>query len=346
MVGGMINYSLINKIVYSVLLVSLILLATFRTSENFYDVNNYINMYSDAISGARVNAEYSFVFISKLSQVIGLSYFGMFFIYALISLSTKLYVINNFSFSPLLIFVLYCSSYLILYEFVQMRAGAGFGVFLLSIVFYKDDKKLLSAVCIAVAVSLHYSIVFLFVLSFFSVLFIRNKKSSVSMFGLLFLALTLVMIIYSVVSFVFPVVDFKPHFFSFFYGLAELVLPDRIYQGYFEYLNLEPYTPSMKQVLSLLLSFLTVLILFFKLISREWFYYYSCLMVIYGSWLYFFFAQFGVVVERMSELLILFFIFVVDGVIKKNARIGYAFFGFVFLVFFVNLSTRVTYIQL
>lgn len=326
----------------------IILLIVFRSGEHFSDVDNYIAMYKDVLSGGTANTEFSFVLFSKISVFMGVSYLGLFLIYALISIYSKYFFLRRLAFRPTLVVILYGISYFILYEFVQMRAGTALGVFLVALVFYSREETLKSLVVCFLASFIHYSIIPLVILLFSSPILFKIKCKQflgLSLFGFSFSVITIFFIFYFVLMSFFPVLDFRYVFIDMIYSTLNWILPSRIYEGYFGVNGLPVAIVSMKQVLSIFLATISVTILIFGLLKREWIYYFSCFMVISSFWVYFFFGNLGVITERLSEILLLFIIVVIDGVIKSNKAMGYFLFCIISSVFLINLLTRASYFE-
>jgi hypothetical protein len=166
-----------------------------------------------------------------------------------------------------------------------------------------------------------------------------------SLFGFYFSVITIFFIFYYVLMSFFPVLDFRYVFIDMIYSTLNWSLPSRIYEGYIDVNRLPVAIVSMKQVLSIFLTIISVTILIFGLLKREWIYYFSCFMVISSFWVYFFFGNLGVISERLSEMLLLFIIVVIDGVIKSNKAMGYFLFCIISSVFLINLLTRASYFK-
>jgi len=327
---------------------SLIALIVYRSGGAFSDVDNYIEMYNSVIGGSTVNTELSFVLFSKMSGFMGFSYLGVFFIYALISIYSKYYFLSRFVFRPSLAVLLYGVSYFILYEFVQMRVGAAFGVFLVSLVFYDRNDHFKFIVTCVLASLLHYSIIPLALLLLLSPVFFKFKYEKflgMSLAGIVFLLVTVFMIMFFFLMSFFPVLDFRFVFIESLYNLFSWVLPSRIYTGYVG----SAFTPaasfSMKLVLSVVLSIISIVALLCGLLKKSWIYYFSGLMVIFSFWIYFFIGHMGVFAERLAEIFLLFIIVVLDGVIEKNRVLGLSLFYIVLSAFLVNLVTRASYFE-
>jgi len=327
----------------------LILLIIFRPGEVFFDVDNYIKMYSKAIDGYEVNSEYSFTFFSKISDFMGLSYLGMFLIYALVSICTKYAFLKSFIVRPTLAIALYGVSYFILYEFVQMRVGAALGVFLISLIFYNRGEVLKALLACLLATILHYSIILLVIFLFLSPIFFRARSKQflgLSLAGVIYLIVTACAVCFFTLTLLFPDLEFR-FINEIFDSVSYWILPSRIYEGYFSSNLTSVATFTLKTALSLVLTIISICLLLFDLVKKEWIYYFSSFMVVFSFWIYFFLGGVAAVAAgRLAGLCLLFIIVLLDGVINKNKAVGLFLYFLIFFIFSLNLLMRSSYFNL
>jgi len=339
----------VNSILELSFLLIIILIISFKSGVFFSDVDNYVEMYSNSVVGREVNAELSFVFLSKISDFFGASYFGLFFLYASISIISKKIFLKEFFNNPISGFLLYFVSYFILYEFVQMRAGASIGIFLLSVLFYNKRLYFKSFLFSILAISLHLSAIPLVILLYASSLFFHKSPFDpdyrLSVLGLCLYVLSFVFMLFHVFLIILPVIDLRSILFEVTHGLLHLFLPSRLYEGYIIKLQIADKSFSMKEVLSLIFSFICICFSFSNMMSKNWIYRFSNYMVVFSFWVYFFFGFLGLAAERLAELLILFMIIVVDGVIKKNKYLGWGLYISLIVVFLCNIIFRAAYFK-
>ncbi|WP_135445154.1 EpsG family protein [Vibrio tasmaniensis] len=329
----------LNKIVSTFLVIILCVFITFRSGNDFYDVNNYISMFNEVSSGTLANAEFTFSLISKISQFFGTDYYGVFLCYSLISIFGKVYFLNRHIEYRWLGIILYVFSYFVLYEFVQMRAATGLGLFLIFVSLYIRGEKLLYCIIfLCLSIAFHYSMIVLLP----SLLIVRFLASPYNnRYALLggVSALTTIVSIYLLINFSLKIPSVitllnNPRLFSF--------IPERIFQGYFVLVgNMSP--PSSKMIFSSFLSLIVSVLVFLKYIPNNRLHIFSALTVMLGSWVYLFLGSFGVVADRLAELCMIFIIVVLDGLLRKKLVMGLFFYSIILLIYSYNLVFRATY---
>lgn len=332
------------NITATLLILMVCFLITFRSGEHFFDVNNYISMYYDVIDKGAANAEITFVLISKLSNYLNLEYFGVFFIYSLISIFSKFYFWDNDIKNKKMILFLYLFTFFILYEFIQMRVATALGLFLLFLALWFDRKWFVAVFFLIAAIMFHYSVSILFFvfLLFFCVFCICNNCGVIfyrSFIVRSFCVATIFLSLYMIITWVIggaPFLNLSANGF-----LAEF-LPERLFKGYVENAELNLVMSSKAMLGAFLASVCSIFLLLGYLDSRP-IYIYSALSVLSSIWIYFFLGGAGVVADRLAELCIIFIVLFIDGVLVKKFRIGFLLYITVFIIFSFNLLFRAKY---
>ena len=160
------NNKKIRILVYWTLYVVLAIVAGTRI--NSVDFDNYVDLYNQIIHGNNGIIEYSFVIISWLSYLLCNNYFFLFFIYALIGVYLKFYVIYKISDLWFLSIIIYLSNFFLLQEMGQIRVGVAAGFFLLSIPYIYNRNKYKFLLCFLCAFFFHYSSIIMLPLYFLS----------------------------------------------------------------------------------------------------------------------------------------------------------------------------------
>jgi hypothetical protein len=230
-----------------------------------------------------------------------------------------------------------------------MRVGAAFGVFLCSLIFYSRGDMFKSLLICFLASFLHYSVIPLALLLFLSPFFLRVKRNQflgLSVAGIVFLSVTVFAVLYFTLMIFFSALDFRVYLIDVIDSALNWILPSRLYEGYFGSDFFPVTTLSMKMVLSVVLTIISIFVLLCGFLKKEWIYYFSCFMVVFSFWVYLFLGHLGVFSERLAEILLLFIIVVLDGTIKGSRTVGLFLFFIVFSVFLLNLLTRASYFKL
>ncbi|XUA20583.1 EpsG family protein [Citrobacter sp. OP27] len=167
------NIRSMNVILYCLLAVILISLATFRTIGIDADSLSYLEAYKSFRLGEISIVEPTFNLFSALAN----SFFGsggivlVFFFYSFIAVTLKLYVIHNYSREKILSIIIYLCMFYILHEFTQIRAGVAAAFFIYSLPNLINGEKRNYLFKILIACTFHLSAVLLLPLVFLS-----NKK--------------------------------------------------------------------------------------------------------------------------------------------------------------------------
>lgn len=127
----------------------------------------YFNMDDYALSLA---AEPSFILLSNFARTVAPSngLFVLFFIYAVVGVALKFHAIKKLTDLYWLSLIVYFSTYFLLHEFTQIRAGVASGFVLLSILYIHKRNAAKFFVCVSAASFFHYSALIVFPLYFLS----------------------------------------------------------------------------------------------------------------------------------------------------------------------------------
>lgn len=332
------------NITSTLLILMVCFLVTIRSGEHFFDVNNYISMYYDVVNKGSANAEITFILISKFSNYLNLEYFGVFFIYSLVSICSKFHFWNNDVKNKKMILFLYLFTFFVLYEFVQMRVATALGLFLLFLTFWFERKRFLAIFFLISAVMFHYSIsilffVFLLYLFVFFICFNCDVIFYRSFVVRLFCVATIVLSLYMIMTWLVGDIPFLNLSANDFLGG---VLPERLFRGYVENAELN-LLMSSKAMLSAFLACVCSIFLLLGYLDVRPLCIYSALSVLSSVWIYFFLGGAGVVADRLAELGIIFILFFIDGVLVRDFRVGFLLYITVFIIFSFNLFFRAQY---
>ncbi|SFH78154.1 EpsG family protein [Pseudomonas guineae] len=157
-----------SKTLYVILVGFFIYVAAVVAPETSRDAAVYIDYYNSVIAGVPVDVEFSFKLICYVAEYFFSSSAGIFYIYALISIPVKAFVIWRLSPYPLLSLFAYASYAYLLYDFTQIRAGLAASFVLLAFYFYVTNAGYKASLALAAAVFFHFSA---FVFAFAFVLF-------------------------------------------------------------------------------------------------------------------------------------------------------------------------------
>ena len=164
---------IINKILFLITLLTLILFAAFRDGKSVNDYELYVGAWHWA-SYEKTTIEASFIFIRDiLKDGLKLDYLSIFIIYAVLGVVTKLFAIKKIANNFYLAVLIYLSHFFILHELTQMRAGVAAGFILLAIapLYNRNFKQFLLLTSIAIV--FHYSAALMLPLWF-----VRSNKNT------------------------------------------------------------------------------------------------------------------------------------------------------------------------
>lgn len=146
------------------LLVILTVLCVMRP-EQMADYGHYVTAFNHTFSE---RFEPTFYLIRDLAVSFGWDYIGLFFIYAVLSISIKSYCITRMSDQIWLSYLIWISTSFILMDMITIRASVSTGLMLLAIKYRCDNRILKSLVIIIAAVLFHYSAAILLIIIFLS----------------------------------------------------------------------------------------------------------------------------------------------------------------------------------
>ena len=171
-------------VLYLLLSVALITLVTFRPIGIDADSQAYLEAYDAFRQGNITIIEPTF----NLFSFLGATFFGgkgitfVFFLYAIVAISLKIYVVQKYSKSPILSLTVYLCMFYILHEITQIRAGAAAAFFLLALPDLINGNKKHYIFKVLIACTFHLSAMLLLPLSLLS-----NKK--INFFAVFFVPL-------------------------------------------------------------------------------------------------------------------------------------------------------------
>ncbi len=140
---------------YALVGVFMVLIAGLRDGNTVGDYKVYLEMFHSPEAFPTI--EPSFGLICNLTKALYPAPILMFLVYAGIGVSCKMYAINRLTPLLFLSLVIYISNQFILYDMIQIRAGAASGLFLLAIKPLADRKRLLYIGLVLLASFFHYS---------------------------------------------------------------------------------------------------------------------------------------------------------------------------------------------
>lgn len=148
---------------YWIFFLFLVLFTTLRSPE-LPDYQEYMYLFNSTYSDSSDDKEASFYIICSIAKFLSPNdgRYLFLFIYALLGIGLKLYAIKKYS--PHIIFSLciWLSSFFILHDLIQIRAGVASGLFLLLLPELKKGNRIKSIIIFVIAFCFHYSaIVFL-----------------------------------------------------------------------------------------------------------------------------------------------------------------------------------------
>lgn len=190
-------------------LIYLIIVETFRDGSINPDYDLYLQyiIYSDSYKN---EAEKSFFLIADLSHAFGSRYMCVFFIYAIIGISIKLFAIYNYSTNIIYSLCVWLSFSFILHDLIQIRAAVSAALLLLMIP-YVCDKHYIKAILVWVLAFIFHNSAILF-----GIVFILKKDTIVPW---KWIALYVVILIINtanlpIFSFIFNIISIFPTFIS------------------------------------------------------------------------------------------------------------------------------------
>jgi hypothetical protein len=172
---------------YFVIGIILILIAGFRGEGVDRDYENYSLLYKGFDTLTLLLTEPTFVFISWLIKSSNDNVVGLFIIYAFLGVTLKFFAIRLLSYQSTLSVLIYFSTFFLLHEMTQIRAGVASGIFLLSIQPLFDRKLAYFFALAVLAILFHYSSFIILPLYFLSPSNIKVKLWGAAILAVYFL---------------------------------------------------------------------------------------------------------------------------------------------------------------
>lgn len=146
----------------------MVTMSTFKDIHTTADAENYVDYYNNNDDPLiELMTEPTFIYLSRFLIACGCEIIVLFFIFAIITVPLKLYVLSKLTPYIFTALMIYIPVYYPLQEIVQIRAGAAAAFLLLSLYFCCKKKTFYAVVALIFGTLFHYScIVFLPVLCF------------------------------------------------------------------------------------------------------------------------------------------------------------------------------------
>ena len=158
---------------YILVSVIIVIFVGLRDGSSLNDYGNYVRIYNDLTRRSEVEFSYN-VICSLAGSLGGVSV--MFFIYALLGTSTKLFAFYRLTDLKFLTLAIYVSNIMILHDMTQMRAGVASGIFLLALPYLCDRKVLKYLLLVALAFCFHYSSLLFLIPCLFWIKSLRDNR--------------------------------------------------------------------------------------------------------------------------------------------------------------------------
>lgn len=159
------------------MIVVMICMSTFKDIETTADAENYVSYFINNDDPLiEIMTEPTFIYLARILIALGLDIVVLFFIYAIITIPTKLtvlYKLTPFVFTAMLIYV---PVYYLLQDVIQIRAGAAAALLLVSLYMTCEKKYLWAVLALFTGTMLHYSCIV-----FLPVLLWGNRKLNIPM---------------------------------------------------------------------------------------------------------------------------------------------------------------------
>lgn len=136
----------------------MVTMSTFKDIHTTADAENYVDYFNNNDDPLiELMTEPTFIYLSRILIALGLDIVVLFFIFAMITVPLKLYVINKLTPYVFTALMIYIPVYYPLQEIVQIRAGAAAAFLLLSLYFCCKKKTLYAIGALIVGTLFHYS---------------------------------------------------------------------------------------------------------------------------------------------------------------------------------------------
>lgn len=157
------------------------------------DYLSYLGYYYNPTSSMASLTEPSFLLICSVARFFNQPIF-IFIIYALLAIPLKVYAITRISPFWFMSFLVWFTHLCMIQEMTQIRVAVASAIYLYSIPFLIDGKKLLFAICVLVAIFFHYSAMFLLPIC------LLGNKSLTKKWKILLIALPIIFYAFPVLS--------------------------------------------------------------------------------------------------------------------------------------------------
>lgn len=268
----------------------LALFAAWLSSSHSRDSQQYIQYYDSIIAGDYVFVEPTFRWLANFSYSFLGGHFALFFLYALISVSLKLYLIRRNSKFLFLSCVVYFSYFFLVQDSNQIRIGLASAFFLASFFFY-IDRKYLFFLAAGVAASLaHYSCIVFLLIPF---CLVRSQRLGIS-----------VSVSYVVLSVFFVIFWGFSGVGDFFLEWASQYDPTGKMSAYVEMKKEGQFSSVnyLNRFLPISLFLIPLLFFYYRACSIDKNFSYFCQMVCFGVFLFCFLSPLPVLAYRISDI--------------------------------------------
>jgi hypothetical protein len=317
----------------------LCILVANRNLAMFSDATNYSLYFNKVIIGDEINAEKSFVYISRVMQFLGIGLSGVFFVYAFIGIFLKVsfYLVKLPKYFYLVF--LYLTSYFVVHDLVQIRVGAALGLSLWAIYFFGENKPWRSVVLFCMAIALHIGVLPLFIFSIALFAIDRAKVDQQNICYLLAFAVLFLGLFLFVLGFLGV---FSPNLFIGELMQSISALPTRYKENYL--------TSDLKIGYGkIVYSFFLSLVAFFYLrnakaqnfLSRH-----GALAVILAFFILITMRDYSVISSRLADTFLFFSPWLVYGVCINSKFIGNSLFAMMLVIQLINVFFYSTVIMI
>ncbi len=148
------------KSVQYLLLVSLIIISSFKSQFDSRDYLNYVNAFK-SINNFNLYYEPSFIIISNLIKLVSSNPLILFIIFSILGVTLKFKAIFEYSNFVLGSIIVYISNFFILHEYTQIRVGVASALILLSLKYLLNKQYNIYIIFILIAFTFHYTAILL-----------------------------------------------------------------------------------------------------------------------------------------------------------------------------------------
>jgi hypothetical protein len=296
------------------------------------DKLNYIEIFdllpndlTTPIDYGLVHGEKGFLFLTTVLKSIGFSYNLVFLFYYFLSLAILLFVFNFKLKYTCLIIVCYFSHAYLNKELIQIRAGLVSSLFLLCLYYISVGRNKLTLTLVFVG-SLFHTSMLIFLTTYIVNYFLKFNRDKIIKFSLVVLLLSLVL------AFIFP--SKKVIELLAIIGLVPVSVTNYINWDNFNY-ELGVFNPvTVKQIL---LSFLSIYIIYIYKVRDRFFLISITAYVISTSWLIFF-NDFAILAARVASVMSVSEFVIISYVLMLSKSKNYFFFAFIIVSIFMFMT--------